>query len=183
MRLRRLQTVKKAKLEWRSYLLRPRPNPRRSLEKFRAYTQSWERPAADTDSGIFRVWGSNEGPPSHSIPPHLVAKAAAKISSAAFESLHEKLLFAYFYENRDITNNDTLLNLWISVGLEKADFSNHQDPALLQAVMRDHKEAVELGATGVPAVRAANSTAIIVGAHPYELYERWVNRLQDGDGG
>ena len=33
-------------LEWRSYLLRPRASARRDLERFRAYTRSWERPAA-----------------------------------------------------------------------------------------------------------------------------------------
>ena len=32
-------------VEWRSYLLRPNPVARRDLERFRAYTQSWLRPA------------------------------------------------------------------------------------------------------------------------------------------
>ena len=70
----------RVELEWRSYLLRP--EPRRddptgvALEKFRVYTQSWMRPAAESDSGEFRVWQTDEGPPTHSIPAHRVAKSS-----------------------------------------------------------------------------------------------------------
>ena len=62
-------------LEWRSYLLRPYPNTSRSLDDFRAYTRTWARPAAEPDAPAFRQWESDAGPPSHSMPPHLVAKA------------------------------------------------------------------------------------------------------------
>lgn len=89
--------------EYRSYLLRPHRSESRNLEKFRAYTESWRRPAADRDAGEFRVWQGDEGPPSHSIPAHLAAKAAAAVSAEAFEAMHERLLRAYFSENRDIS--------------------------------------------------------------------------------
>src|SRR5262249_3695061 len=49
-------------IEWRSYLLRPYPDATRTLEKFRAYTRSWERPAAEPDAPVFRVWESDAGP-------------------------------------------------------------------------------------------------------------------------
>ena len=70
-------------IEWRPFLLRPHPDPGRTLEKFRAYTASWARPAAEPDGGTFRVWATEEGPPSHSVPPHLVAKAAAAPRTAS----------------------------------------------------------------------------------------------------
>ena len=60
-------------------MLRPYPEEDRDLEKFRRYTESWKRPAADEDSAEFNVWKTDEGPPSHSVPPHRVAKAAAEI--------------------------------------------------------------------------------------------------------
>jgi predicted DsbA family dithiol-disulfide isomerase len=153
------------------------------LEKFRAYTQSWLRAAADEDAGTFRVWQTDEGPPSHSIPPHLVAKAAATFGADAFQKMHERLLHAYFAENRDITNADTLAALWREVGLPEAEFVRSADPALLQETIAQHKEAVEVGATGVPAVRLEGQEAVIIGAQPLELYRRWVQRNLEAVGG
>jgi hypothetical protein len=47
-------------VEWRTFLLRPHPDPSRTLEKFRAYTESWLRPAAEPDAAPFRVWATEE---------------------------------------------------------------------------------------------------------------------------
>jgi len=179
VRLRRLEDRygDRIEIEWRSFLLRPRPNPNRTLEKFRLYTQSWLRPAADDEAAEFRVWQSDEGPPSHSIPAHLVAKAAAAVGDEAFRKIHAALLRAYFYDNRDITCDDTLRAIWSECALAPSEFETRDDPAFLQAVLREHHEAQEHGATGVPAVRVDGGAGIVVGAHPYELYERWVRRL------
>ena len=85
------------RLEWRSFLLRPQPRrdagPEK-LDRFRAYTRSWLRPAAEPESGTFRVWETEVGPPSHSIPPHVVAKAAQRVGPDAFESIHTALMKA-----------------------------------------------------------------------------------------
>lgn len=180
VRLRRLErdNPDAVELEWRSFLLRPHPRTRRSLEKFRAYTESWLRPAAEPDSGTFRVWQGAEGPPTHSIPPHAVAKAALAISRGAFDSLHDRLLYAYFAANRDITDVTVLRDLWCDAGLPQASFPDPDDDALRELVLADHREAIELGITGVPAVRPADRSAHIVGAHPLELYERWLGRLR-----
>ena len=93
MRLRRIEEEfdGRVDVEWRSFLLRPRPDPGRTAEKFVAYTRSWLRPAAEPDSGTFRVWQGEAGPPSHSLPPHLIAKAAARIDAEAFRLIHERL--------------------------------------------------------------------------------------------
>ena len=167
-------------LEWRSYLLRPRPDPARTLEQFRTYTQSWARPAAEPDAPPFRVWESDAGPPSHSMPPHLVAKAAATLGSDAFERVHARLLQAYFGENRDITDAGTLLGLWDEVGLPVEEFRRAGDQALVEAVVREHNQAVEIGLTGVPAVQVAGTDIPLPGALPYESYRRWVARVLAG---
>jgi predicted DsbA family dithiol-disulfide isomerase len=166
------------RVEWRSFLLRPRPRPARDLEEFRAYTRSWLRPAAEPDSGTFRVWQGDEGPPSHSIPPHLVAKAAAQLGDDAFRRVHDLLLHAYFAESRDVTDEGTLRALWREAGLPDGEFQRTEDPALLREILRQHDEAMEAGATGVPAVRLADNNAVIVGAHPLELYQRWIERTR-----
>lgn len=177
-RLRRIgeEFGNRVQIVWRSFLLRPRRDPGRTLEKFRAYTQSWLRPAADEDAPRFQVWQTDEGPPSHSIPPHLVAKAAATLGDDAFHRMHDRLLRAYFTENRDITNTSTLAELWREVGLPQSDFARHEDPVLLQQTLAEHNEAIEIGVTGVPAARIDGNDAIIVGAQPIELYRRWVTR-------
>jgi predicted DsbA family dithiol-disulfide isomerase len=171
-------------LDYRAFLLRPEPRTEQAdpgrraeaLERFRRYTVSWERVAADADAGEFRVWEGDEGPPSHSIPAHLVSKAAARLGPEAFRSMHERLLRAYFVESRDISDLETLRSLWRELGLAEAGVDAHSDPAIRRQVLAEHTEAVELGATGVPAVRLAGNDAVIVGAQPSELYRRWIER-------
>lgn len=182
MRVRRLKEElgERLEVEWRAFLLRPRIDPNRTLEKFKAYTHSWLRPAEDPDGGTFRVWATEAGPPSHSIPPHLVAKAAALVSPDAFHAIHERLLHAYFAENRDITDVDTLRAIWSEAGLPAPAFDRHTDPTLLQRVLDEHAEAAEYGIDGVPAMRLADREGYVMGAQPVEVYRRWIQRaLED----
>ena len=46
--------------------------------------------------------------------------------------------------------------------------------------LEERRESVDLvaDATGVPAVQLVGNDAVIVGAHPYELYRRWVERTR-----
>lgn len=162
--------------EFRSYLLRPHVQESRNLEKFRRYTESWLRPAADEDAGTFRVWQSDEGPPTHSIPAHLAAKAAAAVSPEAFDAMHERLLRAYFGESQDISRPWVLEALWRELGLPLEGFERATSDEFLPLVLKEHNEALEVGATGVPAVRLEGNPAIIVGAHPKALYERWIEK-------
>jgi predicted DsbA family dithiol-disulfide isomerase len=164
------------RVEWRSYLLRPTPAPGRDLDRFREYTRSWLRAAAEPDSGEFRAWEGAAGPPSHSVPAHRVAKAAARVSEAAFRALHRRLLRAYFAESRDVSDRDVLRRLWEEAGLPAGGFAAAEDPAILAQVLADHKEALRLGVSGVPAVRLADGHVAVVGAHPVDLYRRWVAR-------
>jgi predicted DsbA family dithiol-disulfide isomerase len=162
--------------EWRSFLLRPQPDPRRTLEKFRAYTQSRQRVAAEPDAPTFRVWESAAGPPSHSIPPHLAAKVAATLGADAFHRMHDRLLRAYFTENRDITDRDTLLALWRELELPEDGFHRIADPALLQGTIAQHNEALEHGIGGVPAVHMEGRDGAVIGAQPVEAFRHWIRR-------
>jgi predicted DsbA family dithiol-disulfide isomerase len=178
-RLHRLEEEEAdVEITWKSYLLRPHPAPHRDLEKFRRYTESWRRPAADPDAGSFRVWSTDVGPPTHSVPAHLVAKAAAELGCDAFRAVHDRLLVAYFEDNRDISDSDTLRAIWREAGLPDADFARRDDPALLARVRADHAEALEMGANGVPALRQEGRDAAVTGALPYEAYRRWVQKIR-----
>jgi predicted DsbA family dithiol-disulfide isomerase len=178
VRLRRLKEEfgDAIQIETRSFLLRPHPEPGRTLERFRAYTRSWLRPAADPDGGTFRVWSTDAGPPSHSVPPHLVAKAAATLGADAFARIDERLLHAYFAENRDITDADTLRVIWMEAGLPETEFARVQDPALLERTIAEHNEAIEHGVTGVPAVRMEGRDGLVVGAQSLDVYRHWARR-------
>ena len=167
-------------LEWRSFLLRPRPEPGRDLERFMRYTQSWLRPAAEPDAPVFRVWESTEGPPTHSVPAQLVAKAAAALGAEAFAALHRRLLRAYFEQSRDISRVDTLRALWSEAQLPEAGFAACSAPELLQQTLAEHNEAVSLGITGVPALRAFGTDAFVTGAQPLATLWRWIDRLRAG---
>jgi len=168
-------------LRWKSFLLRPQPEPGRDLEKFRRYTDSWRRPAAEEPAAVFRVWTGDDGPPSHSIPPHLVAKAAAALGRDAFERVHRALLRAYFADNRDISSPATLREIWLEAALPERELARAEDPELLKQVMDEHNQALELGVGGVPAVQLEGGDAAITGAHPAELYRRMLRKRLEED--
>ena len=167
-------------LEWRSFLLRPTPESRpRTLDQFKRYTQSWSRPAQEEPRARFREWASDEGPPSHSLPPHLVAKAARAVSEEAFEALHGRLFEAYFEHNRDITHLEVLRSLWLASGLPEDRFEEWRRPEYQQQVWSEHAEAIDQGASGVPAVRWQGGYGVLMGAQPEGVYQRWIERLQE----
>jgi len=186
LRLRRLEEQYEGRvdLEFKSFLLRPQPRPdpqdaehaAAALAKFRRYTEGWQQIGAEPDAGEFTVWQGDEGPPSHSIPAHAVAKAAARLGRESFRRMHERLLQAYFVESRDISREAVLRELWDELGLDPKGFAAREDPEIQAQVIADHEEALQLGATGVPAVRLEDNEAVIVGAQPVELYKRWIDR-------
>ncbi len=177
-RIRRLEEEfgESLRVEWRAFLLRPTPDPGRSLERFRAYTQSWLRPAAEADAPEFRPWASDEGPPSHSVPAHAAAKAAAMVDADAFRRMHERLLRAYFTESRDISKRETLHALWLECGLPESAFELALTPEAGAGVIAEHQDALAHGVTGVPAVMMVGNDVPTLGAMPYETYRRWIAR-------
>jgi len=165
-------------LEWRSFLLRPEPARSRDLEKFRAYTRSWLRPAEEADAGEFRVWQGEAGPPSHSLPPHRLAKAARAIGGeAAFAEIQRSLFRSYFALNLDITAPETLARLWSEAGLPESEIALAEDPRWSEEARAEHEEAIRLGAGGVPSVRVGGDDSCITGAYPVDMYRRWARRL------
>ena len=159
---------------WKSFLLRPYPSAR-SLEAFRAYTESWARPASQPGGGRFRTWSTNEPPPSHSVPPQVAVKAAARLG--AFDRFHLAVMDAYFYANRNVTDVTTLADVAVECGLDRDAFlALLGDDALRKEVIDEHNEAIALGVTGVPAVVAPGGL-VIPGAQDAAFYRRLVKKL------
>ena len=160
-------------LTWRSFLLRPTPASR-SLERFRAYTESWRIPASQADGGRFNVWSGDEPAPSHSIPPQVAVKAAAR--QGAFDRYHLAVMDAYFWGNRNVTAEETLIDVARRTGLDVVRFeADLRDVALEREVLRDHKEAVERGITAAPTV-VVDDEWQIPGAQDLTFYRHVIER-------
>jgi predicted DsbA family dithiol-disulfide isomerase len=167
-------------VEWKSFLLRPYPEPR-PLEEFRRYTESWSRPAAEPESGRFTVWSTEEAPPSHSVPPAIAAKAAARQGAEAFARYHRALMENYFHQNRNIAEPTHLVRIAREIGLDVAAFVEAlRDPALGREVVDDHSRAVSMGINGVPTV-IVDDRWKIPGAQPREIYRRIVELRLAGE--
>ena len=162
------------------YLLRPYPQPGRDLEKFRAYTRSWLRVAEDEPRAPFQVWASDAGPPSHSVPAHVIAKAAAALGAGRRRAhARSPVPRVLRREPRHQRSRHAAGAVAAKLELPDAAFAEPDDPALTRAVLADHDEAQSLGATGVPAVRLADQDFVLVGAQPEAVYLRWLRRVLD----
>ncbi len=174
----RLEKIKqeygdRLEITWKSFLLRPYAEPK-SFEAFKQYTESWGRPASQPDAGEFRVWSTQEPPPSHSVPPNLAVKAAA--AQGALERYHIPLMRAYFYENRNITNATALIEVAREQGLDVERFiAALRDETVGKAVARDHAEALELGVSGVPCL-VLDGVIPIPGAQDLAFYRHLVDK-------
>lgn len=158
---------------WKSYLLRPQMEPK-PMDKFRRYTKSWARPAEQADGGRFREWSTDEAPPSHSVPPAIALKAAARQDK--FDAYHLALMDAYFYANRNVTDIDTIVSVAADCGLDRERFlADLADPGLVDSVVRDHNEALSLGITGAPTV-VVDDILPIPGAQDLDFYRNVVNK-------
>jgi predicted DsbA family dithiol-disulfide isomerase len=172
-----METFPHLQFKWKTFLLRPKPQER-EFEKFKAYTESWLRPAKMETGAIFQPWSTDEGPPSHSVPPHLAAKAAARISKEAFETYHERLMVAYFSENRNITDQKVLREMWGDLGLPADRFQLSEEDEILAEVVGEHNEAVNLGITGVPAVVMDGYPFPVVGVQNDDVYHRLLHQAE-----
>ena len=160
-------------ISWKAFLLRPNPEPR-SLDQFRRYTESWRRPASSPGGGRFRPWSTDEAPPSHSVPPNVAVKAAAR--QGAFARYHLAVMDAYFWDNRNVTDNQTLIAVAAAVGLDVERFTaDLHDAELEREVRHDYQEALARGITAVPTV-VVDGEWELPGAQDLEFYRRVVTR-------
>lgn len=166
-------------IQWKSFLLRTEPKVS-TLEKHIRYTDSWANPAEMEPNAAFTTpWASGENPPSSSLPAQIVWKAAAQFGAQAQDDVHHALLQAYFVDNRDISDEDVLLDIVVSCGIDGEAFSeiiNEQQLAIGQAVIEEHNDAISRGITAVPTVVLGGAFPV-PGAQDVETYERLVERM------
>lgn len=166
------------KVEWKSFLLRPEPEPR-TMEKFTAYTESWERPGSVEPRAKFQRWSGDHEPPSHSVPSSVAGKVAETFGPEAFERFHTNLLEAYFSENRTVSDREVIHDIAAASEIDAAEFDRRWDEdekGFTQAVFKDYMLAANSGITGVPAV-VVNRTYLLPGAVDVDEYRLAIARV------
>jgi predicted DsbA family dithiol-disulfide isomerase len=164
-----------------AYLLQPQPRPK-PLDKFRGYTERWVAEngpgGLDPDAG-FVVWG-DEPPPTHSLPPAVALEAAGRMFGAAARHRYElALMRAYFVEHRDVSALDVVVAVAHEVELDGAQLRDalaRDGGELAEAVLADHRAAIDHDITAVPSVLLP-SGFVLPGAQDLDTYRRIVERV------
>jgi predicted DsbA family dithiol-disulfide isomerase len=166
-------------VEWRSFLLRPRADER-TVEAFTRYTEHWARPGAAEPLATFHTWSGEHAPPSHSMPSAIAGKAVLHAFGAdAFHRFHLALMYAYFTDNRTISDRAVILDVAERVDLDAALLGARIDAdadALEAEVVADHKDALAHGIAAVPTV-VIGDEYMLQGALGLEQYRKVVSRL------
>lgn len=166
-------------LVWHSFMLRPQPEER-PLEKFVAYTRSWERPASLEPSITFNQWSGDEDPPSHSLPSAVAGKVAARFGAEPYKAFHLRAMEAYFTENRTISERAVLLDVAAEAGLDRTAFDDRwqaEEHDLVTAVVEDHNEAIGAGINAVPAL-VVGERYLVPGAVEVADYRQVIDRYR-----
>ena len=93
------------------------------------------------------------------------------------DALHPRLFDAYWARGRDIGDEQVLLEEGSAAGLAEAEIADAlQDQTYLERVLAETREAIELGAGGVPAW-VVDERLLVPGAQPHEVFTRVMERL------
>lgn len=91
--------------------------------------------------------------------------------------LHPRLFDAYWARGRDIGDEQVLVEEADAVGLDRADvLEAFADSSYLERIQAETRQALEMGATGVPAW-VVDQRLLIPGAQPHELFSQVLERL------
>lgn len=94
-----------------------------------------------------------------------------------FDQLHPRLFDAYWARGYDIGDEGVLIAEGTAVGLEEGEIAEALDTSsYLERVLGQTREAIELGAGGVPAW-VVDERLLVPGAQPHEVFERVMERL------
>ena len=95
-----------------------------------------------------------------------------------FEEFHKLVLEAYWLEGKDIGDKSLLLDLAESVGLNKNEIEIYLDTDEPFKVLQNTlKELRRYGISGVPTFNIEER--LIVGAQPYEMFKKVINKVLD----
>ena len=95
----------------------------------------------------------------------------------ALATLHPRLFDAYWGQGRDIGDESVLIEEGMAVGLPEEEIrAVLQDQRYLPRIEGSTRNAIEIGAGGVPAW-AIDQQVLVPGAQPHEVFEQVLGRL------
>ncbi len=95
----------------------------------------------------------------------------------ALDALHPRLFDAYWARGRDIGDERVLVEEGTAVGLGEDEIIDAlQDARYLERIEAQTREAIDLGAGGVPAWMI-DQRVLVPGAQPHDVFERVLERL------
>ncbi len=127
----------------------------------------------------FVPWASDDEPPSSSLPAQVAHKVVQANWPEAARPMHDKLMTAYFTENRTISDWGVLTDIAVDSGVDRDEFTtalSEQRQSMAQLVIDEHNSAIEQGITAVPTV-VINRVLPVPGAQDSESYIAWIERI------
>lgn len=160
---------------WHGYELRPPgapPLPDFYIERIKA-----SRPQLETIARQHYGLNIDSGPFGISSRPALIGSKFAE-SQGLGDAYHAAVFQAYWQHALSIEDEDTLLGIAKSVGLDHSRFAAAlNDPAYESALLADVAEAAEIGLQGVPALIFAGRF-LVSGAQPYDKLAGIADQIQ-----
>ncbi|MCF6157238.1 MAG: DsbA family oxidoreductase [wastewater metagenome] len=166
--------------KWYAFELRSDPVP--TLDPESEYLRvTWERavyPMARMREMTLRL------PPVQ--PRSRKAFEAAKFAheNGRFEAMNQAIFRTFFEEGRDIGDNTVLLDIGVSVGLDREKLREALDTGqYTDQVLEDEKLAHDLRITAVPTMLIGKSdqplkkSVVITGAQPYKILRTTIERM------
>lgn len=169
--LAKLESEQKIEIVWRSYELRPKGSPPMPD----AYRQRILAGRPQLDALAQERYGIKltHGPLGiDSRAAHIGMKYAEE--QGVGKAYHDAMFRAYWQDGHAIDQQDVLLDIAQSVGLEHEAFAKAlETPAYLHQVLADITQAQAMGLQGVPAMIFAGKY-LVSGAQPYDVLDKVV---------
>ena len=181
MRLDRLKERfgDRIEIEWKAFFLRTGP---RDWERqdFLNYTQSWLRPKEMEPELDFTVWATEDPQPHSSVEAHVAFRVLEELAPENAKAYHDRIMKAYFADNRDISNSDILTQLAVEVGVDADAFRQAmatRGEAMTELVYAEYESATSQNITSIPTVVFEHQFPV-PGAQPLSTYEDIVEKIE-----
>ena len=178
MSIEKLKANYRVKTRWIHFPLHPKtPQEGQRLEDL--FPGRDLAPIKERMKGLMAEAGLPYGDRSHTYNSRLaqeLGKWADTIDGG--DEIHDLLYKAYFVDNKNIGDVDTLVEIAEAAGLQGKEARQVLEERTFEAAVdKDWQLSRELGVTGVPTF-FSNELAV-VGCQPYETLERFVKHLMD----